>query len=907
MTSANDADLKTCRELERYVDVWDLPTPVDLLGLLMAHSPQTFGTAILTTNFDPLIEVSLEKHRAPYYRTVLHNDGNLGQTVAEGTHVVHLHGYWHDYDTLHTPQQLAQHRPQLRRSLERVVESSTLVVIGYGGWDDVITRSLVELLSDSAATPEIMWAFHDADDSVIEASNNKLISILEPGIARGRVSLYRGIDCGSVLRYVTQRMGIGGAIKRDTRPFLHHPTPSSSDLPRSRSVGNFRTSTDSDRPVLVEPWVGRVHELGILATSRVPVVFVTGLGGQGKSGLAGKFLAQEAMGEQRGFDLWDWRDCREESERLNTQLLRIVDRLGGGAVDIGEIEVTDLRAIVHVLFRLLHGKKALLVFDNVDQYIDLETMEPVKGLDVLLKEAQTRTHDSVFIFTCRPDVHLDESRSLRIPLAGITSAETRDLLRASRVAEGDWVHATELHDRTDGHPLWVRLAAIQAVRHRDGLRGVLDLISKGGATLPDTTRSIWSELNDQQREVLRTMAELDRPEPESRLFDILPGRNANRISRALRALRSFHLIEERPHPHREPLLGLHPIIREFIISHFSKTDRAPYVTQILNFFGAQTVRFKELIESDPSYDILENWTRKAELHITLGDFEEAISVISEIAGPLVNRGYAEEMIRISMRLFDQLNWAEACSSYKDFDFIYSRCIKLMIEIGHDATDQLLSQYESSIPGKSSQFILLCDLRCYFNWFAGEYESAVQWGEEGRRLKESTSVDTAFSTTHSLALALRDSGRIAESIALFVEGESVAAVLKPHHRIVGKGAPFYGNIGRCLQFKEKIDDAMICYVKSARLLEEERRHKYRLNKGYIRLWIGQLLVRQNELELAAACFRAAAYMWSDSSPMRTTDAERELRRVVDLRSDLHHYVNESNSKVEQEYSRWLHRQ
>ena len=147
--SPQDADSATCQALEAEVGAWVLPHAVDMLGNLLARHPETFGRAVLTTNFDPLIEVSASKHGGQFFRTVLHDDGNLGQTVGKGTHIVHLHGYWYGSDTLHTPQQLVQSRPQLSKSLARVVEASTLVVLGYSGWDDVVTRTLVELLSDS--------------------------------------------------------------------------------------------------------------------------------------------------------------------------------------------------------------------------------------------------------------------------------------------------------------------------------------------------------------------------------------------------------------------------------------------------------------------------------------------------------------------------------------------------------------------------------------------------------------------------------------------------------------------------------------------------------------------------------------------------------------------------------------
>ena len=128
----------------------------------------------------------------------------------------------------------------------------------------------------------------------------------------------------------------------------------------------------------------------------------------------------------------------------------------------------------------------------------------------------------------------------------------------------------------------------------------MDLIRQGGATLPDTTRTIWGTLNEQQRNVLRTMAELDRPEPESRLLDLLPGANVNRVNRALKTLRSFHLIETRTQPKGGALLGLHPIIREFVRTGFPKEDREKYVGAILGFLDRRIGRFKSMLSQEPS-------------------------------------------------------------------------------------------------------------------------------------------------------------------------------------------------------------------------------------------------------------------------------------------------------------------
>ena len=403
------------------------------------------------------------------------------------------------------------------------------------------------------------------------------------------------------------------------------------------------------------------------------------------------------------------------------------------------------------------------------------------------------------------------------------------------------------------------------------------------------------------------MAELDRPESKNHLLDILPGRNSNRITRALSALQSFHLVEARPRPGGGSLLGLHPIIREFVRTNFSEKDREPYVLHVLNYFGDRIVRFKDLIERRPSFEILENWTRTADLHINIGHFEEAISIILEIADSLMSRGYTEEFLRITIRLFGRLDWAEACLSFKDFDKVYWRCLRSMIEIKHNSTDRFLDRYEDSIPGRSAQFILLCELRCYWDWFSGNFASAIRWGEEAERLKHDTSVDTIYSARHSLALALRDDGRINDALEILLGDESLDIVLKKGHFIEGKTETFYGNIGRCLFLSEQRSNALVCYIKSGKLLEEDQSHEARVNKGYVRQWIGELLAGRGEYELAAASFRAAELMWDDSSPPRASSVRRELDGLVEEHPDLSGYSSKTAWKVEEEYRRWLRRQ
>src|SRR5208282_2109427 len=120
-----------CRLLE--VDSqWAINPGTDAIGRLVAHYPEPFGRSLLTTNFDPLLEVAIRKAGGQYFKTTLHADGDLSQTEAVGCHVVHLHGSWCGSDTLHTTRQLQQSRPRLKASLAALLRDRLIVVSGYG-------------------------------------------------------------------------------------------------------------------------------------------------------------------------------------------------------------------------------------------------------------------------------------------------------------------------------------------------------------------------------------------------------------------------------------------------------------------------------------------------------------------------------------------------------------------------------------------------------------------------------------------------------------------------------------------------------------------------------------------------------------------------------------------------------
>lgn len=195
-----------CHALDNDASVWRLSPAVDYLGRLLASFPR-LGKAILTTNFDPLIEISIRRAGGSFWRTAPTGDGSLHSSYAPGCQVIHAHGYWSGTEMLHTPTELESARPQLLGSLRRLLESSLLVVVAYGGWRDVFTRTLLQMVNDGSSLPEVIWTFFESDPSEIQTKYSMLIQNLRPGIERGgRVTLYSGIDCHEFFESLWNRL-----------------------------------------------------------------------------------------------------------------------------------------------------------------------------------------------------------------------------------------------------------------------------------------------------------------------------------------------------------------------------------------------------------------------------------------------------------------------------------------------------------------------------------------------------------------------------------------------------------------------------------------------------------------------------------------------------------------------------
>lgn len=201
---------------ETQVDQWKLPKGIAALGRIWAGTGPGLRGPILTSNFDPLCEVAIRKAGGVAVTNVIDADGSFLRDVriSSEPHVVHFHGFWRKSATLSMWEQLEQERPALAASLRGVLGRNTLLVLGYGGWDDALTREIARTIrGQEAGNLDVLWCYHRgrAELEAEMASEGVLARISE---AAGNVRFYCDIDANDFLpdleRHLADRLTYSG-------------------------------------------------------------------------------------------------------------------------------------------------------------------------------------------------------------------------------------------------------------------------------------------------------------------------------------------------------------------------------------------------------------------------------------------------------------------------------------------------------------------------------------------------------------------------------------------------------------------------------------------------------------------------------------------------------------------------
>lgn len=891
VSSEKDLDFKV---LEKDVSNWHLRVGVKALGEIYVDFNEIFAGPILTSNFDPLIEVSIRNFKGNPQSIFIVNDGKfLNQNLDSGHPVVHFHGFWHGSDTLHTIDQLKRERPQLRGDLKKLLNDSILLVVGYGGWNDVFTNTLVSLIAEGNSNFDVLWTFYEKDEDQIRKFNESMLKQMANTIGQ-RVNLYKAIDCNELFPRLLKQLNYSSdLIQNQIQKILVNET-----VEEKKDDESFRCDVPPNNLF----WVGREKEISMLSQANYKTSFITGFGGQGKSGLASHFVKNIIQNHEE-YEMWDWRDCKEESNKFQTIIISQIERISKGALRASKLTDAKIDELIEIFFEILKDRKIVFVYDNVDKYIDLEQFNPIAGLKQLFIKANSRIHNSLFIFTCRPHISFTDNNFLEIQLRELSEGETMALFEKFNppIANDELIKiAKQSHQLTNGHALWLNLIAAQSRRGLDVVNLFLNSYQQNKISQKDnpsyslaqnTLDIVWKSLTYKQQMLLRGLAEMITALTKDELQDIFRSElSGNQFNKCFNVLNSLNLLVIKSHSGKADLVELHPLVKGYVQFKYIPVERSKFIMLFVNFYNNLIVLIKPKLDSSSPLSYFEKYTHRAELQINNGDFKNALLSLEEVSSVMNAAGYNEEYIRVAVILFDKIDWLKAITEeYTYFVDQFVLFTKTLTEKGKfKEVEYYLQKYVNLIPGKSVSYLAYCNVMSYYFWFKNEQNKSIEWAEKGLELTRQTGVVSGFNTEHNLALALRDTKdpeNIDRSLKLFLKGEDLENVLNESVEIENFSSTYFGNIGRCLWFLGRKSEALKCYILSFNLLLKEKNSSTHINIGYASFWIFEVLLDNGENIEALYFLKNCLIKWENYAPFKAINVRQKYNFFLDSPSNI----------------------
>ncbi len=233
-----------------------------------------FCRTIFTTNFDPLLQRSLQLVNKLYYMSdrpdVLEPPDD---DESEAIHLVYTHGSVHRYDLLNTEDQIKHARERNAPSLIDYFQHHGVIVIGYSGWFDTTMEALSRCpWFDS----NLYWCdIHPAGDAehrlrrevleILGKGERHAYYVPIPGADEAMRLLHRELNLGAVPKFILDPVGTVIAqlesieVPRD--PAVPAATASGSDVTlatladlRDKTLNRLRIAKSAfDDPAIVQP------------------------------------------------------------------------------------------------------------------------------------------------------------------------------------------------------------------------------------------------------------------------------------------------------------------------------------------------------------------------------------------------------------------------------------------------------------------------------------------------------------------------------------------------------------------------------------------------------------------------------------------------------------------------------
>ena len=317
----------------------------------------------------------------------------------------------------------------------------------------------------------------------------------------------------------------------------------------------------------IQTFYGRAAELVTLqqwlVDERCRLVAILGIGGQGKTTLAARVVAE--LGGEGAFDLIIWRSLLN-APPFETWLQTIIHQLSGSP----ETRLpSTLDEQLLLILEQLRRQRCLVILDNLESIMQGERAGEIRpgyeAYSQLLHWVGEKEHRSCVLLTSRekPNVLARLARSTRrvqaLELAGLSAAEGAELLHGHGLVEQPEA-ATALVQRYSGNPLALALTAETV---DDLFGGDIERFLQAETLIFDDIRTIldhqFARLSDLEQAILWWLAVSREPVSADALRDNIGQTGGGAFLEAVRALQRRSLLEK-----DERGLALQNVITEYL-------------------------------------------------------------------------------------------------------------------------------------------------------------------------------------------------------------------------------------------------------------------------------------------------------------------------------------------------------
>jgi len=356
---------------------------------------------------------------------------------------------------------------------------------------------------------------------------------------------------------------------------------------------------------------GRQHQLSALTTwlvdERCTLVVVSGMGGVGKTALAGELVHRlaQSSGSSAGFTRIIWRSL-VNAPALTTLLDDWLRTLVSAPA---ERMPEDLDAKLTLLFAQLDHQRVLLVLDNVESIMatgdDIDDFradfDPYRQLVERMAHGH---HQSCLLITTREvpkaiwRLAVDYPHVCHLSLTGL-APEAGTMLLRERAVKGDPAALHTLIDHYSGNPLALKLVAATV---NDLYGGDSAAFLRDGALIFDDVRSVldqhFARLSTLARDLLIWLAVNRVPVGFDELaHDLVVAPARRELLEAIRILKRSSLLQEMGP--KDPVIGidglegirlaLHNVVMEYVTDRLLSTLQVELKEGQVNYFHRYTL------------------------------------------------------------------------------------------------------------------------------------------------------------------------------------------------------------------------------------------------------------------------------------------------------------------------------